>query len=101
MRSSASMAYAAALTAVVVVAESQHPVRDSIVEEIKLKATSWKPKAASENHLRHRSLDSIKASMGHLGVSPKFAPTDFLSTIAHTASDFFKQITATFGHETT
>ena len=35
--------------------------------------------------------------MGHLGFSPKILPTDFLKTMAHGASDLFKQITSTFG----
>ena len=74
-----------------------HPVRDEIVEQISLKATSWKAKPAKDNHLRHRSVESIRNSMGHLGVSPKIVPTDFLRSMAQGASDLFKQITSTFG----
>lgn len=50
-------------------AEMKHPIRHEIVDEIKLKATSWKPKEVEDNHLRHRSPESLKASMGHLGTS--------------------------------
>lgn len=48
-------------------AVAAHPVRQEIVDEIKLKATSWKPKEVNENHLRH--ID-VSKSMGHLGMTP-------------------------------
>ena len=52
--------FAAVCTLSVVMAkEVQHPVREEIVDEIKLKATSWKPKEVHENHLRHVPADKI------------------------------------------
>ena len=80
-------------------AETQllHPVRDEIVNEIKLKATSWKPKEIESNHLRHRTPESIKHSMGVLGTSPSFMPTEFLKTMAVGAGDLFKQVASNLG----
>uniref|UniRef100_A0A7S3I6F2 Peptidase C1A papain C-terminal domain-containing protein n=1 Tax=Favella ehrenbergii TaxID=182087 RepID=A0A7S3I6F2_9SPIT len=80
-------------------ADSQmlHPVREEIVEEIKLKAGSWKPKEVHNNKMRHRSPESIKRSMGHLGVAPSVFPTDFLKTMAGTAGNFFKQVASSVG----
>ena len=77
--------------------EQKHPVRDEIVNEIKRKTTSWKPKAVENNHLRHRSPDSIKRSLGHLGVSPSIVPTDFLKSMATSATDLFKKVASSFG----
>ena len=86
-----SVALAAVFSAIVSASNAeQHPVREEIVEEIKLKATSWKAKPVNDNHMRHRSVESIKNSMGHLGAAPKILPTDFLKTMAHSASDLFK-----------
>lgn len=49
---------------------SQHPVRQEIVEEILLRATSWKPRPVQENHLRHLDLAEIQGMMGLLGTQP-------------------------------
>lgn len=52
---------------VLISAVAAHPVRQEIVDEIKMKATSWKPKEVNKNHLRH--ID-VSKSMGHLGMTP-------------------------------
>ena len=91
------MMVACAAVAIAASAEELHPVREEIVEQIKLKASSWTPKEVKDNKLRHRSSESIKNSMGHLGVSPSLMPTDFLKTVAGTASDFFKKVASTMG----
>jgi hypothetical protein len=59
-----SSAYAASQTV------KQHPVRHEIVEEIKLKATSWKPREVDQNHLRHIPVENIHLMTGSLGMSP-------------------------------
>ena len=79
--------------------EQLHPVRQEIVDDIMLKTTSWKPKAVENNKLRHRSPESIKNSMGHLGVAPSVVPTAWLKTMASGATSLFKQVAHTFGIE--
>ena len=69
--------------------EQKHPIREEIVDAIKLKATSWKPKEVSENHLRHRTVDSIKNSMGHLGTTPTLFGADLLKGITDSALGVF------------
>ena len=86
-----------ALAATALADSELHPVREEIVEQIKLKATSWTPKEVGNNKLRHRSVESIKKSMGHLGVAPSLFPTDFLKTMAGTASDLFRQVASSVG----
>lgn len=49
-------------------ANALHPVREEIVEDIKLKATSWKPKEVSQNHLRNTK--DIAGLLGSLGLTP-------------------------------
>ena len=48
----------------------EHPVRHEIVEEIKLKAKSWKPREVAQNHLRHIPTENIHLMTGSLGMSP-------------------------------
>lgn len=47
--------------------------------------------------MRHRTLESIKKSMGNLGDSPSIMPTEFLKTMATGAHDMFKQVASSFG----
>ena len=47
-----------------------HPVRQEIVDDIKLKTTSWKPREVHENHLRHVPQDQLGSLMGSLGNDP-------------------------------
>ena len=77
--------------------EAKHPIRQEIVDEIKLKATSWKPQEVSENHLRHRSVESLKASMGYLGTSQASFGADVFKSVTKSAMDVFKQISSTVG----
>lgn len=77
--------------------EKKHPVREEIVDAIKLKATSWKPKEVNENHLRHRTVDSIKNSMGHLGTTPTPFGADMLKGITDSAYGVFKSMTSVMG----
>ena len=74
---------------------AKHPIRQEIVDEIKLKATSWTPKEVSENHMRHRSVESIKGSMGHLGTSEASLGADVFKSVAKSAMDVFRQIQST------
>lgn len=76
---------------------AKHPVREEIVEEIKLKATSWTPKEVGANHIRHRSVESIKASMGHLGTAPSSLGAEVFKKVTSGALDMFRQITSVFG----
>ena len=39
--------------------DMKHPVRQEIVDEIKLKATSWKPREVEDNHLRHVPIEKV------------------------------------------
>ena len=48
-----SSVYSLALALVACQAMAAHPVREELVEEIKLKAGSWQPKEVHANHLRH------------------------------------------------
>ena len=86
-----------ALVQLQIVKSEKHPVRDEIVDEIKLKATSWKPREVSDNPLRHRSVESLKASMGQLGVSEASLGSDMFKSVAQSAMDVFRQITSTMG----
>jgi cathepsin B len=52
-----------------VLASAAHPVRQELVEEIKLKADSWTPKEAHLNHLRHIPEERVKGTTGSLGTS--------------------------------
>ena len=74
--------------------DQKHPIRDEIVEGIKAKKTSWKPKEVEDNHLRHRTIDGIKNSMGHLGTSPAPLGSELMRTISHSAYDIFKSMTS-------
>ena len=69
--------------------EQKHPVRQEIVDSIKLKATTWKPKEVEENHFRHRSVESIKGSMGHLGTSQASLGADLFKSVTKSAMDVF------------
>lgn len=71
---------------------AKHPIRQEIVDEIKLKATTWTPKEVSENHMRHRSVESIKGSMGHLGTSPASVGADVFKSVTQSAMDVFRNI---------
>ena len=71
-----------------------HPIRHEIVEEIKLKATSWTPKAVEDNHMRHRSVEELKHSMGHLGTAHTSLGAEVLKQVTHGAYDMFRQITS-------
>ena len=86
------------MAAISAIAEaSKHPIRDEIVNEIKLKANSWTAKEVSNNHLRHRSVESIKASMGHLGMTPTSIGAEMFKKVSRGALDMFKQMTSVFG----
>ena len=50
---------AACLFAAINAKEMLHPIREEIVNEIKLKATSWQPKEGHLNHLRNVKLENI------------------------------------------
>ena len=78
-------------------ANDKHPIRQEIVDEIKLKATSWKPMEVEKNHMRHHSAAEIKGSMGHLGTSPASAGADIFKSVSKNALDMFKQMTASMG----
>ena len=77
------------------VGDTKHPVREELVNSIKLKQSSWKPKEVNDNHFRHRSPESIKRSMGHLGMSPSPFGSQFFKTVTDSAMDFFKSMTST------
>ena len=74
---------------------AKHPIRQEIVDEIKLKATTWTPKEVSENHMRHRSVESIKGSMGHLGTSQASVGADVFKSVTESALDVFRNIRST------
>lgn len=78
-------------------ADHKHPIRQEIVDDIKLKATSWTPKEVGDNHMRHYSQESIKSSMGHLGTSPASLGVDMLKSVAGSAMDVFHKFTSAAG----
>lgn len=63
-------------------AVSLHPVRQEIVDDIKLKTDSWQPNEVSKNHLRDVHPDKLKDKMGSLGSG---------------VSSFFDKISSYFG----
>ena len=68
----------------------KHPIREDIVEEIKLKATSWTPKAVDENHMRHHSAEDLYRSAGNLGTTKSSVGADVFKTVTHGAYDMFR-----------
>lgn len=50
-------------------AKMKHPVRQDIVEEIKAKATTWKPMEVHENLLSLVPADDIQSKLGFLGAA--------------------------------
>ena len=64
-------------------------MREEIVDEIKLKATSWKPKEVHENHLRHVPAHSIKNRFGHLGTTPFSKGAEAMTKITNGAISMF------------
>ena len=74
-----------------------HPVRKEIVEEIKLKATSWKPKEVHENHLRHVPADKMHLRFGHLGSTPFSKGAEVMTKITKGAISVFDQVTSAMG----
>lgn len=51
----------------------------------------------SDNHMRHRSVESIKHSMGHLGTTPTSVKAEVFKSVTHGALDMFKKMTKVFG----
>lgn len=58
------------IASIAVAADQKHPVRQEIVDDIKLKATSWQPREVHENHLRHVPVQNLHGIMGSLGNTP-------------------------------
>jgi hypothetical protein len=56
--------------------QAKHPVREEIVEEIRLKAKSWTPKAVEHNHLRDVPMDQIHMKLGIMGATVSNPITD-------------------------
>lgn len=50
-------------------------MRQEIVDEIKLKATSWKAREVADNHLRHVPASNLLGLTGSLGMTPFEGPT--------------------------
>jgi len=73
---------------------AKHPVREELVEEIKLKTTSWTPRAVEDNHMRHKSVESLYHSMGHLGTQRTSKSTELFREVTHGAYEMFRQITS-------
>ena len=88
---------AIAIATVAAKKSEKHPVREEIVEEIKLKTTSWTPKAVDDNHMRHQSVESLKHSMGNMGASPTSLGAEVLKKVAHGAFDVFHSLTSAAG----
>ena len=85
------------LLSIVAASDKKHPVREEIVEEIKLKATSWKPKEVHENHLRHVPADKIHGRFGQLGTTPFSKGAEAMAKITKGAVSMFDQITSAMG----
>lgn len=49
------------------VVRAKHPVREEIIEEIRLKAQSWIPMALEENHLRDIPEELMHMKLGIMG----------------------------------
>jgi len=85
------------LLSVTLASDMKHPVREEIVQDIKLKATSWKPKEVHENHLRHVPADKIQGRFGQLGNTPFSKGAEVMTNISKGAKSVFDQITAAMG----
>lgn len=57
-----------------------------------MKTTSWKPKAVEDNHMRHKSVETLYHSLGHnhLGTTKTSKGTEVFRTITHGAYDMFR-----------
>lgn len=53
------------LLAATALAEKAHPVRQEVVDQVRLRTASWQPKEVHENHLRNYAVD--KLPLGNLG----------------------------------
>lgn len=49
------------------VVSAKHPVREEIIEEIRLKAQSWIPMSFEENHLRDIPEELVHMKLGIMG----------------------------------
>jgi hypothetical protein len=76
--------------------QGKHPVREEIVEEIRLKAKSWTPKAVEHNHLRDIPVDQVHMMLGIMGSTHSNPITDtagsYLMQGFSKAIDFFPSI---------
>lgn len=59
------MKFYVSLLAAIAYAEKAHPVRQEVVDQVRLRTSSWQPRAVHENHLRHYAVD--KLPLGNLG----------------------------------
>ena len=85
-----STVFTCALALAAIECMGAHPVRPEMVETIKASTSSWTPKEAHLNNLRHLSEEQIKNRMGYKGVS-------FSHGLVQGAHDFFKQVSDVFG----
>ena len=46
-----------------------HPIRQSLVDEIKAKTTKWRPTEVAENHFRNVPVDTLYNSFGAMDMS--------------------------------
>ena len=81
-----------ALALAAMAAEQQHPIREEVVEQVKMRTTSWKPKEVNDNHLRHKSVESIKNGMGNFGNTPKTLGSEFFKTVSHGAEFVYHMV---------
>ena len=89
--------FALCILSVVAASDQKHPVREEIVKEIKLKATSWKPREVHENHLSKVSAEKIHGRFGHLGMTPFSKGAEAMTKITQGAMSMFDQITSAMG----
>jgi hypothetical protein len=76
-----------------------HPVRQEIVDEIKLKTSSWQPREVHLNHLRHVPVDKLHTLMGSLGVDQMPVALKIGSEVFKFTGDQLHKITNLIGHK--
>ena len=68
------MKFLLSLLAASALAEKAHPVRQEVVDQVRLRTASWQPKEVHENHLRHYAVDRLP--LGNLGSDDSTSPLE-------------------------
>ena len=77
----------------------QHPVREEIVEQIKLKTTKWKPMEMHENSFRDHSAESLHKRLGALDSAYRDTTPDFLQQALDVLKGFTRPVLDLFNRQ--